>query len=269
MKAYRIKDGTELFETYETGKLKTLSWVPLPNRHDGKGYRRLLRLQQGPLFYAAWIGMLTVASKCKPRWILADADGPLTAEDLSIKTDIPAEVFEAAIKALITKEIGWLEEVDLEAALLESAVKTAERAGTPARREGKGRERKKEMKAEKPARPDSPPSIEEEIPVFDLDTNSLGLISRTIKSGGTEKAARDTALRLVGKFGRELVLDCVLKMEGRQFDNPAAYLTATARSEFEKRHSNGTEHNDMPKIDFYTPEKFDAKRAAETARWTK
>jgi hypothetical protein len=107
--AYRIRDATQLFETHESRKYKHLSWVAVPNKHDGKGFRRLLKAKDGPLYFGAWILMLQVASKCPNRWTLADESGPLTPTDLEIKTDCPAEVFAAAIKRLLSPEIGWLE----------------------------------------------------------------------------------------------------------------------------------------------------------------
>lgn len=105
---YSIKNWGKLFETAETRKLKRLTWVPVPNKHDGKGYRRILRLQDGPLVYAAWVLVLQVASKCPTRGVLADDDGPLTAEDIADKTGYPVRYFEIALKALARKEIGWL-----------------------------------------------------------------------------------------------------------------------------------------------------------------
>jgi len=110
MTCYRIRNWNNLFETAETRKLKRLTWVPIPNKHDGKGYRRLLRLQDGPLLYAAWLLLVQVASKCPIRGLLADDDGPLNAVDLSDKTDYPADYFEKAFKALVRPEIGWLED---------------------------------------------------------------------------------------------------------------------------------------------------------------
>ena len=108
----KIRDGAKLFETHETRKLKRLSWVPVPNKHDGKGYRRIIRLEDGPMIYAAWLLILQVASKCEPRWVLADSDGPITPRDLSDKTGFPERYFELAYKYLPSKEIGWLEDTE-------------------------------------------------------------------------------------------------------------------------------------------------------------
>lgn len=133
-KAYRIRNASTLFETAETRKIKHLQWVPVPNKHDGKGYKRLMRLPDGPLLYAAWIGIVTVASKCTPRWVLADSDGPLTSEDLSDKTEIPVEVFDAAFKALTSKTIGWLDEIEIKGKTSESPETSGEHPEAPADR---------------------------------------------------------------------------------------------------------------------------------------
>ena len=61
------------------------------------------------MMYAAWLLIVQVASKCEPRGVLADEDGPLTALDLSDKTGFPEKFFEMAFKHLTAKDIGWLE----------------------------------------------------------------------------------------------------------------------------------------------------------------
>lgn len=106
---YRVRNWKKLYETAETRKLKRLAWVPVPNKHDGRGYRRILRLQDGPLVFAAWVLILQVASRCTPRGVLADDDGPLAPIDLADKTGYPVEYFEKAFKALCSKDIGWME----------------------------------------------------------------------------------------------------------------------------------------------------------------
>jgi hypothetical protein len=137
---YRVRDWALLFETAETRKLKHLTWVPIPTKHDGKGYRRLMKA--GPLNYAAWLLIVQVASKCPQRGLLADQDGPLEVQDLAIKTDFPAKAFAAAIPHLL--EIGWLEALDKEGSLLMPPGTPADPPGAPAdsagRMEGNGRE---------------------------------------------------------------------------------------------------------------------------------
>jgi hypothetical protein len=39
---YRIVDWDELFENSRTRQMKKMTWVPLPNKHDGDGYTELM-----------------------------------------------------------------------------------------------------------------------------------------------------------------------------------------------------------------------------------
>ena len=50
---YSIRDWDDNFETAQSRKYKKLSWVPIPNRHDSKGYRRLIQMKNGPALYGA------------------------------------------------------------------------------------------------------------------------------------------------------------------------------------------------------------------------
>src|SRR5689334_17907974 len=97
---YRIRNWDEYYVTAETRKVKQLRWVPITNRHDGKGYRRILKLPDASGTFSAWILILQIASRCPERGKLVDSDGPLTPEDLSDKTGFPAEMFENALKVL-------------------------------------------------------------------------------------------------------------------------------------------------------------------------
>jgi len=134
---YAIRKWEELFETCETKKIKKLSWVPIPNKHDGKGYRRILKFQDGPLVYAGWLLLVQVASKCPKRGILADDDGPLDADDLADKTGFPKEYFELAFKFLVRPEIGWLVVSNLTTKSPDVSGDTPEISGLKGR-EGKG-----------------------------------------------------------------------------------------------------------------------------------
>ena len=141
--AFRVKDWDKFFETHESRKLKRLSWVPVPNKHDGLGFRTLMGGQNGYEVYAAWVLVLQVASKCPIRGTLVDDSGRgLTAEDLAIKTGAPVKAYERALPILL--KIGWIEELTETPA--DDAGTPARHAGTPADspvgREGKGREQK-------------------------------------------------------------------------------------------------------------------------------
>ena len=84
-----------------------MNWVAVPNKHDGKGFRRLMRQKNAAAMYGCWHLILQVASKCPVRGVLADEDGPMTAESLELLTGIDAVVFAQSIAILM--DIGWLE----------------------------------------------------------------------------------------------------------------------------------------------------------------
>lgn len=103
---YSIRDWGRHFETYETKRLVYMRWVPVPNKHDGKGFRKIAFMKNATEIYCAWQLMLQLASKCPVRGVLADSDGPMTSGDMQIKTGFPASIFELAFLPLIQN--GWL-----------------------------------------------------------------------------------------------------------------------------------------------------------------
>ena len=108
-KAYRIRGwDTSGFEVAQNSRTRgPLKWVALPTKHDGKGFRRLMRHEEGVAYFGCWCLLVQVAAKCPTRGVLADEDGPLSAADMHLKTDVPADVMSRAIEALI--QVGWLE----------------------------------------------------------------------------------------------------------------------------------------------------------------
>ena len=111
MITYRIKNWDEHFEVAQGRVCSTLKWVAIPNKHDGKGYRRLMRHPRAADLFAAWVLIVQVASKQQKRGLLVDLDGPLTAEDLQDCTGLRQELFELAFEELTKPRIGWLEKV--------------------------------------------------------------------------------------------------------------------------------------------------------------
>ncbi len=83
-----------------------MHWVRQPTRHDGGAYRELVK--QNPNHYLAWVLILQVACRCNPRWHLVTSKGTqMNGNDLFIRTDVPAKVFDEAFNPLCA--IGWLE----------------------------------------------------------------------------------------------------------------------------------------------------------------
>lgn len=130
---YRIRNWTRHFENSESHKVKLARWLPLPNKHDGKSYRRLAAHPSAVEVFCAWVLIIQVASKCPVRGTLADEDGPLNAEDLSFQTGFPKHIFDLAFNVLSEQQIGWLES---------DAIRTHPDASGYVRVEGKGREGK-------------------------------------------------------------------------------------------------------------------------------
>ncbi len=103
-----IRNWQKHFEKSDLKKCRSTKWIPLPNRWDGKGFRRIMRLKDGESIFCAWVLMVQIASRCPKRGVLVDDDGPLTPADLSDKTGCKEKTFERAIEVLSSKEIAWI-----------------------------------------------------------------------------------------------------------------------------------------------------------------
>ncbi len=116
MNVYRVRDWDVHFELAQGRKVKDLSWVPVPLKHDGLGFRRLMARRDGVELYGAWVLIVQIAAKCRTRGTLADERGPFGSQELSLKTGCPAEVFDRALQTLCSQDIGWVESVDYQRA---------------------------------------------------------------------------------------------------------------------------------------------------------
>lgn len=93
----------------EGDNITPLTWVAMRTKHDGKGFRRVMRLADRMALMGAWMLIVEVAAKCPTHGKLEDADGPLTAVDLADKTGGDATVFERALQVFSSQDIGWLD----------------------------------------------------------------------------------------------------------------------------------------------------------------
>lgn len=108
---YRIVDWDKHFENNRSRELKSLDWVPVPNKHDGDGYTELLSHPHGPAHFGAWVAIVQVASKCEPRGtLIRDGQRAHDAGTISRKTHFPAAVMQEALSRLCGS-IGWIEEI--------------------------------------------------------------------------------------------------------------------------------------------------------------
>lgn len=112
--AYQIKNWDEHFEVSQSRRApKRLTWVAFPNKHDGKGYRRITQHPKATDIFTAWVLIAQVASKMQKRGLLVDGGNPLDSEDLSAKTGFRKEIFDLAFEILVQPKIGWLEMVEI------------------------------------------------------------------------------------------------------------------------------------------------------------
>lgn len=106
---YSIRDWDKHFENAQSKRATRTSWVPTPNKHDGKSFRRMMQLPDGEAIYGCWHLILQVASKMPRRGVLADADGPLTAEDIAVKTGSKPTAIQRALDVCSSHSIGWID----------------------------------------------------------------------------------------------------------------------------------------------------------------
>src|SRR4051794_12103823 len=107
---YRIADWEAHFETDETRKRDALRWVPVPNKHDGLGFRMIAAQKNACELLAAWTLILQLASKAKrgERGRLVRGGLPLTAEDMATMTGFPQGAFERALKFFSQPKVNWI-----------------------------------------------------------------------------------------------------------------------------------------------------------------
>lgn len=105
---WSIIDWADHFESAYTKKLSRLPSVLIPTKHDGKGFRRLMRHEKKAAVFACWVLMVQLAAKSPVRGYLADLEGPYTPLDMSDMTGMDADDFTTAIAVLKSNDIRWM-----------------------------------------------------------------------------------------------------------------------------------------------------------------
>lgn len=107
MTVYRVASWDTIYENNRSRTVKDLAWVPIPNKHDGERYSRLMLRKDAAQIFAAWILILQVASRCQDRGTLLRSDQTAhDSESLSVKTRAPKAWFDCALPVLV--EMKWL-----------------------------------------------------------------------------------------------------------------------------------------------------------------
>jgi hypothetical protein len=113
VKLYRVRNWQKHYENNRTKELIKLTWVPIPNDHDGDGYTLLISHKNGVALFGAWIALIQVASRCDPRGTLLRRHGePHNSASLSRITRIPTEIFDVMLD-VTEHQCKWLESEDL------------------------------------------------------------------------------------------------------------------------------------------------------------
>lgn len=108
---WEIKDWKKLYERAELRDGRVIEWkyVPIQIRLNGGGYKRLMRTPKGREVFGIFIAMCELAANMRPRrGVLADENGPLSLEDMSLKLSLPEKAIRAAIEVLSAPPICWL-----------------------------------------------------------------------------------------------------------------------------------------------------------------
>ena len=102
-----ISNWNELYENNRTRELKSLMWVPIPNKQDGDGYTEIMAEKDGVQIFGAWIAILQIASRCDPRGtLLRDGGKPHDCGSISRMSRIPESIITRAIS--FCSKIGWI-----------------------------------------------------------------------------------------------------------------------------------------------------------------
>jgi len=114
-KVYRIKNWSSNFENNRTRQMKFMTWIPVPNKHDGDGYTELVDHENGAAHLGCWLAILQVASKCHPRGtLLRNGDRPHDSRSISRITRLPQSLIEESLDRLVSEDVGWMEVVAMQ-----------------------------------------------------------------------------------------------------------------------------------------------------------
>jgi len=134
---YRVVDWDKHYENNRTRSMKSMSWIPIPNSHDGDGYTQIMEAENGIEIFGCWILCVQVASRCRPRGTLLRKSGhPHDSQSLARLTRTEACIFAKALPKLL--EIGWLEIIRQEGAGIRQEGVPLRNRTEGNRREGKG-----------------------------------------------------------------------------------------------------------------------------------
>ena len=115
---YQIKDWQHLFENDRSRAVMRCSWLRLPNKQDGMGFRYVLGLSNGLAVLGVWMLIVEKCSQQTPRkplmregWLTDDGtpEGrPWSAADMAEMWGKPTEQIQCALNVLTAPKPGWI-----------------------------------------------------------------------------------------------------------------------------------------------------------------
>jgi hypothetical protein len=163
---YQIRDWNRTFENNKSREVDQCSFVCLPNKQHGMGFRRIMAELDGATIYGVWVCIIAACSQQKaPRFGWLTEDGKKTgaawgAMDIALKIGRPTAEIERCISVVSSSRIGWLAAHEVPTDCPPTADEPP--ADCPeGRKEGKNEGMKKEGKKECTSGRDIPPSLEE------------------------------------------------------------------------------------------------------------
>jgi hypothetical protein len=111
---YRVSKWREIYETADSRKHKTLSWVSIPIDRQSSGYQSLIERfgDDAPAIYGAWCALVSVAGQCPERGLLANSrcEGH-SVERIARLAFMPVEPFRKVVEWASSEDVKWLEVV--------------------------------------------------------------------------------------------------------------------------------------------------------------
>lgn len=109
---YVVRNWDQYFEIAESKQRHSLRWLATPTKHDGLGYRRMMKERDGPALFGAWNAIIQVAAKSGPLGVRGrlERDGrALDGETIALMTGFPVNVMNRALSFFSDPKQGWLD----------------------------------------------------------------------------------------------------------------------------------------------------------------
>lgn len=108
---YEIAKWNSVFVRAESRKLQNLNWVSVPVNFSSNGYQQMLDEfgDEAPAIYGAWIALVSFASSCPVRGVLASSRGKaLPISHVARVTGFPASLFDRLFAWASGADVSWL-----------------------------------------------------------------------------------------------------------------------------------------------------------------